>query len=367
MKRVISVLVVGVFAAAAGFAQMDLQEVARVRLIRTEPITGKHLRLEIEKLVWGQLAQNFRRQPTTDELNSAVQTMTKEQKRQILDRMINDRLAIQAAERDKITVTDNEVNAQLERLRENMRSSIGRRPTDAEFAAAVRAETGQEVPAFREDLKRQFVLQKYINFKYENQFKGIAVTDDEIRNAYALRKSQLIRPETVRVSMIQVPFTDAASKTRAKELAERLVREIGSSPAKFDETSSKGTAPNSGYQAGDAGYLPRNLQAQQLVGTEFLNTAFSLKQGEISKLIENERGYHIIKVTETYEQKNLELDDIYQLGNNVTVREYLRVGLLQEKEMALYEKITQELVTELRKSTGNPPVPPYEIFENNLN
>jgi parvulin-like peptidyl-prolyl isomerase len=168
--------------------------------------------------------------------------------------------------------------------------------------------------------------------------------------------------------MIQVPFTDAASKARAKELADRLVREIGSSPAKFDETSAKGVAPNSGYQAGNAGYLPRTPQAQQLVGPEFLNAAFSLKQGEVSRLIENERGYHIIKITETYEQKNLDLDDIYQLEreDGMTVREFIRRSLLQEKEVALLEKVTQELVAELRKVV-NPSNPPYEIFENNLN
>jgi parvulin-like peptidyl-prolyl isomerase len=294
--------------------------------------------------------------------------MTKEQKLQVLNRMINDRLAMQAAERDKITITDTEINTQLERLRDNMRLSIGRRPTDAEFAAAVRGETGQDVPAFREELKKQMVLQKYIDSKYGSQLRSIDVTDEEIRNAYALRRSQLIRPDTVRVSMIEVAFTDAASKARAKELADRLVREIGSSPAKFDETVAKGVAPNSGYQAGDAGYLPRNPQSLQRVGEDFLNTAFGLKQGEVSKLIENEMGYYIIKVTETYEQKNLEMDDIYQLAprDAVTVREYIRMGLLQEKQIALLDKVTQDLVAELRKVT-NPNNPPYKIFENNLN
>jgi parvulin-like peptidyl-prolyl isomerase len=366
MKRLISVLAVALFAAAMGFAQMNLQEVAQVQLIRTEPITVRHLRLEAEKLIWGQLVQNLRRQPTTDEINSALQTMTKEQKLQVLNRMINDRLAMQAAERDKISITDNEINTQLERLRENMRQSIGRRPTDAEFAAAVRTETGQDVPAFREELRKQMVLQKYIDNKYGSQLRSIEATDEEIRGAYALRRAQLIRPDTVRVSMIEIVFTDAASKVKAKELADRLVREISSSPAKFDETSAKGAAPNSGYQAGDAGYLPRTTQSQQRVGDEFLNTAFGLKQGEVSKLIEGRNGYYIIKVTETYEQKSLELDDIYQLGDPITVREYLRRGLLQEKEIALLDKVTQELVAELRKVT-NPNNPPYKIFENNLN
>jgi parvulin-like peptidyl-prolyl isomerase len=366
MKRLISVLIAGVFTAAAAFSQMNLQEAAQVQLVRTEPITVRHLRLEAEKLAWGQLRQNFRRQPTTEEVNNMLQTMTKEQKLQILNRMINDRLAVQAAERDRVTVTDNEINAQFERLRENIRLSIGHRPTDAEFAAAVRGETGQDVPAFREDLRKQMILQKYINSKYENQFKALAVTDEEIQNYYFLRKFQLIRPETVRVSMIEIPFTDGASKTRAKEMADRLVREIGSSPAKFDEVSVRGAAPNSGYQAGDAGYLSRTPQAQQSVGTEFINIAFSLKQGEVSKLIENETGYYIIKVTETHEQKNLDLNEIYQLGTTITLREYIRRGLLQEKEMALLEKVTQEMVTELRRVV-NPNNPPYRIFENNLN
>jgi parvulin-like peptidyl-prolyl isomerase len=370
MKRLISVLVAGMFAATAGFSQMNLQEAAQVNLIRTEPITVRHVRLEAARLIWGQLMQQLRRQPAAEEIDRELAAMTKEDKLQVLNRMINDKLAIQAAERDKITVTDNEINAQIERLRDNMRRSIGRNPTDAEFADAVRGETGQDVPAFREEIKKQMVLQKYINFKYENQFKNLNVTDGEIRNEYSLRRSQLVRPDTVRVSMIQVPFTanDTASKVKAKELAERLVREIGSNPAKFDETAAKGAAPNSGYQAGDAGYLPRNPQSLQMVGEEFLNTAFSLKQGEISKLIENERGYHIIKVTETYEQKNLELDDIYQLvpRDPLTVREYIRRGLLQKKEIELLEKVTQELVVELRKG-NNPNNPPYKIFENNLN
>jgi parvulin-like peptidyl-prolyl isomerase len=368
MKRLIGVLAAALFAAAAGFSQVNLQPVAQVELYKTEPITVGQLRLETQKLAWRQLAQTYRRQPTTEEINTAVQTMTKEQKLQILNVMINDRLVMQAAERERISVTDNEINSQLERLRENMRQSIGRRPTDAEFATAVRGETGQDVPAFREELKKQMVLQKYIDNKYGSQLRAIDVKDEEIRSVYALRKSQLIRPDTVRVSMIEIAFTDTVSKAGAKELADRLVREIGSSPAKFDEAAAKGAAPNSGYQAGDAGYLPRNPQGQQTVGDEFLNTAFSLKQGEVSKLIENNRGYYIIKVTETYGQKNLELDDIYQLGDPITVREYIRRSLLQEKEITLLDKISKELVAELRKDKpGNPPVPPYKIFENNLN
>jgi parvulin-like peptidyl-prolyl isomerase len=368
MKRLISMVVAGVFASAAVFAQMDLQEAARIQLLRTEPITVKQLRLEAEKLIWRQLMQEpgRQRQPSTEEINRALQSMTKEDKLQVLNALINQKLVMQAAERDKITVTDNEINAYLNESRARMQASIGRSLTDAQFATAVREETGQDVPAFRDEIRRQMVLQRYINFKYEDRIKSINVTAEEIQNYYTLQRAQLVRPETVRVSLIEVPFTDADSKVKAKELADRLVREIGSSPAKFDETSKKAAAPNAGYNARNAGYLPRNLEAQRRVGTEFLNTAFSLKQGEVSKLIETAGAYYIIKITETYEQKNLELDDIFALEESITVREYIRRGLLQQKQRVLLDQVSQELVAELRKVT-NPNNPPYRIFENNLN
>ena len=157
--------------------------------------------------------------------------------------------------------------------------------------------------------------------------------------------------------------TNGSDRTVSRSLAERLVADIGSNPSRFDEAVQKSQAPNSGYQAGDAGYLPRNSQAQQLVGADFINTAFSLKQGEVSKLIEGNGGYQIIKVTETYEMKELDLDDIAQLGSSITVRQYIGNTLLQEEQQRVLTQASNELVAELR--AGNPP--PYQIMEANIN
>jgi parvulin-like peptidyl-prolyl isomerase len=206
------------------------------------------------------------------------------------------------------------------------------------------------------------VVQKYLLSKKQNILESLKVpTDEEIVNTYNLAKTQFVRPETVRFSMIEVVYGETtADRAKAKELADRLVREIGGNPAKFDETVIRAQANGSGYQAGDGGYVPRNLQAQEALGQEFITTAFALKQGEVSKLMEGRRGYQIIKITETYEQKNLELDDIAQLGTRMTVRAYIGNTLLQEREQEVIEKATKELVTELR--AGNP----FQVFENNL-
>jgi len=345
MKRTAFLVLFSFFLTAFGFAQADLQPAAIVNLTRSEPITVKQFRTEVERL-----EKSIRR------------SLSDKERRDVLDSLINERLAIQAAEKDKITVSENEVNQQINQLKTQMVQALGRQPTDAEFAAAIKNETGLEFSAFRDQARRQLTTQKYLMSKKQSSFENIKVpTDADITSAYNLTKSQFVRPDTVRFSMIQIEYgPDAASKSKAKELADKLSKEINSSPSKFDEVVLRGQAPNSGFQAGDGGYLPRNMEAAQVVGQDFITIAFNLKQGEVSKLMEGVRGYQIIKVTETYAQKNLELDDIFQLGSRITVRNYIGNSLLQERQMEALTKATQELVAELRSGKT------FQVFEKNL-
>jgi parvulin-like peptidyl-prolyl isomerase len=345
MKRRAFITLFSLLAAVGGFAQADLQPAAIVNLTRSEPITVKQLRTEVDRMEKG-----------------TGRALTQQQRRDVLDAMINEKLAIQAAEKDKITISENEVNQQINQLKTQMVQALGRQPTDAEFAEAIKKETCMEMQAFRDQARRQLLTQKYLMSKKQSSFEKIkAPTEAEILNAYNLYKTQFVRPDTVRFSMIQVAYgADAAAKSKAKELADKLIKEIGSSPARFDEVVLRGQSPSAGYQAGDGGYLPRNPEAAQVAGQEFINTAFSLKQGEVSKVIEGLRGYQIIKITETYSMKNLELDDLFQFGSRMTVRDYIGNTLLQEKQMEVYQKATQELVTELRAGKT------FQVFEKNL-
>jgi len=363
MKRYYIIFFLAAFSGTMVFAQSDLQTVALVTLTKSEPITVRQLKTEIEKYVWQSIASSLGRIPTTTEINREVQNCSMDLRRQMLEVMINDRLAIQAAERDKITFTDNEVNQQITQLKAQMSQSIGRQVTDEEFATAVKNETGQDLPAFRENMKRQGILQKYLLAKKQNLFSSIKEpTNEEIVNVYNLSKAQFVRPDTVRISMVQVPYgSDTASRNRAKETADRLLREIGSDPSKFDEAVLKGQAPNAGYQAGDGGYIQRSQEYQQVMGAVFMNTAFSLKQGEVSKLIEGVQGYQIIKITETLPIKALELDEIAIPGSRVTVRQYIAASMMEQRQQETLERASRELTTELR--AGNP----FRIMENYLN
>ncbi len=346
MKRTIVTTLFALVAVGMVSAQTDLQSVALVKLTKTEPITVKQLKAEVQKVE----AQTGK-------------TLSMDERKQVLDIMINERLALQAAERDKVTVSDAEINQQLLQARSAMAQSLGRQPTDAEFEAAIKQQTGMDLASYKEQMKRLVTVQKYLMTKKQDLINSIKrPAESEIKNFYELNKAKLVRPDTVRFSMIFVPYgNDATSKTKAKELADKLVKDIGTSPSKFDEAVLRGQSPSAGYQAGDGGYLPKTAEAQSIVGSDFMNVAFSLKQGEVSRLIENTKGYQIIKITEAYTQKNLELDDIYQLGSKVTVREYIENLLYQQNQQAIFDKASKELVDELRAGGKS-----FQVFEKNI-
>jgi parvulin-like peptidyl-prolyl isomerase len=350
-------------AAQAVFAQIDLQAVAIVRLTRSEPITVRQLRTELENLAWQELRPRLGRAPTNEEVTRTALSSTVEQRRQVLDVMINERLALQAAERDRVTVSDSELNQHIMQLRQQMAQGMGRVPTEAEFAEAIRNETGQEFPAFRETLRRQAIVQRYMMTQKEPLFRNIPEpTEAEIINFHNLSRTRFVRPETVRFSMILVPYgQDAASRSRAQETANRLNQEIAGRPAIFDQVVMRAQLPNSDYHAGDGGFLPRNMQAQQMTGAVFMNTAFSLGQGEVSGIIAGPQAYHIIKITETFPQATLELDDIFDLGSRLTVRQFIWRTLFEQRQQEVLVRAQQELITELR--SGNP----FQIMQNNLN
>jgi parvulin-like peptidyl-prolyl isomerase len=204
---------------------------------------------------------------------------------------------------------------------------------------------------FKEQIRRSLVTNKYLQVKKQAMFQSLkAPTEAEILAIYNENKESFLRPDAIRLRMIAVPAATGAEKARALDRANQLVRLIGGDAGKFDEAASDALKPNSGYKASDGPYLYKNEQIRAAMGIDFYDTAFRLKQGEVSKLLERADGYYIIKVTETFRQKNLTLDDIYRLEEpRATVRDYIRMSESRKRQLETYEKASEELVTELKK------------------
>jgi parvulin-like peptidyl-prolyl isomerase len=332
MKRLFFIALFLAAGFSAAFAQNEAQTVAMIELVKKEPITVRQFKTKLTPL------EQARGRP-----------YSVAERRTLLEDFVNQRLVLQAAERDKIAVTENEINAAL---RESLTQQSGRTLTDAEFEQAKRQ--------WGTDAREQLLMQKYLMAKKKDQIDAVKPpTDADVLNWYNLNKVKMIRPDTVCLSLISVPYgPDAASKAKAKEIADRLGRDIGGNVTKFDEAVLKGqtartragSTPEAGYVSSSGVFVSRTEETQKEVGERFLTTAFSLKQGEVSSLIETGLAYQFVKVTASYPQKALELDDPIDPVNPITVKEYIQQGIRAESLQAAVDQAFRELVNELRKS-----------------
>lgn len=148
----------------------------------------------------------------------------------------------------------------------------------------------------------------------------VSISEDDMKSYYDTHKDEFKTPETVRARHILVKVAPGASeedKKKAKEKAEGILDKIksGEDFAKLatelsDDTGSK-------PKGGDLGFFARGRMVKP-----FEDTAFSLKPGQISGIVETQFGYHIIKIEE---MKEAGIDPFE------TVKERIRQKLLQDR------------------------------------
>ncbi|MDR0642070.1 MAG: SurA N-terminal domain-containing protein, partial [Treponema sp.] len=116
------------------FAQNEAQTVAMIELVKKEPITVRQLKAELAPL------EQARGRP-----------YSVAERRAALDELANQRLILQAAERDRIAVSESEIDAAL---RESLSQQSGRALTDAEYAQAMQ-QLGTNTAAVRQNVSKQ--------------------------------------------------------------------------------------------------------------------------------------------------------------------------------------------------------------------
>ena len=176
---------------------------------------------------------------------------------QTLDSMIADKIVNMEAEKQKIAVTDDEIQAELDKMAE----SYGGKET----------------------------------FEQQLALSGMTVDNMKSEIKSYLETVKLLEPEQVEASHILV-----ADEATAKEVRQKL-NEGEDFTALAAEYS---TDTNNAKNGGELGYFGRGLMDEA-----FENAAFSMKIGDISEPVKSQFGYHIIKVTGRKEAKEATLED----------------------------------------------------------
>ena len=355
MKRLAIVIALFLTITASVFAQSDLQPLAVVKLNKSETITLKQLKTRagfLEK----QLAAA-----------GANQKLTPEQRSQLLDSLIQEKLVAQAAAKSGISVTDSEVDAAF---LSTFAQQIGQQVTEAQLSDMIKKQTGKtlneyilessgmSLSDYKAYLKNQLLAQRYVFTQKQADIQKVTATDKEIRSAYDMNKSQYVWNDMVKLFLVVVPKgTDAAT---AKATATDLRNQYVKNPSVENTIKA---SPDNGkkYQAGNM-IVQKTTDQARILGWSYDNIEelFSKTKGYVGEITETKTDFQFYAVQEKYSAKMLAISDIITPESNVTVYEYIKSVLTSQKQSQYFAQAAQDIASSLdtpanveRKKTGS--------------
>lgn len=133
----------------------------------------------------------------------------------------------------------------------------------------------------------------------------LAVGEAEVKAWYDGHKDRYGVPEERRAAHILIGL-EKLDKAKAKAKAEEVLKEVKKNPAAFADLAKKNSDdPGSAAKGGDLGFFGRGAMVKA-----FEESAFALKEGETSGVVESEFGFHIIKLTAVRAAKEKPLAEV---------------------------------------------------------
>ena len=351
MKRFALGIALSLALVTSVFAQSgDMTPLAVVKLNKTETITLKQLKTRVGLLE-----------------KQVGQKTTVEQRKQLLDSLIQEKLVLQAAAKQGLAITDSQVD---QAFLSTFSQQLGQQVTEAQLSELIKAQTGKSLNDYllattgmglkesKEYLKTQLIAQQYVYGMKQAEISKIAATDSEIRSQFDMNRSQFVWNDMVKLFLVVVPKGSNASTAQAtaKDLRNQYVKD------KSKENSIKASADNGKkYQAGNLLVQKTTAQAQAL-GWTYANIEelFGNSEGYVSEVTETQTDYQFYAVQKKYAAKMLGISDIVMPESNVTVYEYIKSILTSNKQQQYFAQAAQDIAKGLdtpanveRKKTGD--------------
>ena len=349
MKRlVVPSLILVVAVCAAGAAPID-KTVATVRLTRPQVITQLQLRRQVDPLE-----------------TQARRSLTTEERRMVLDGLVARALIEQAAERDRVVVSDAEVNARLEQMKKSTAQSLGlgRDLSDADLKQLV-AGTGVSWDEYVRNLKYQILLTAYARAKKKSDLDAVKPpTDEQVRSYYDANKKDFFIDDYLKIRHIFVDtraLTSKEDRDKAARRADDILKELRGGTSFEDLVLKYSDDQASKYRQGDYGYISRvDEQRRQLLGKDFVDAIFRLKKGETSGVLQSNIGFHIVRAEERFDAKLLSFDEKVPPTMQFTVKDLIRQNLTAQGQSDALTRALEDIVKDLRKQAE------VKVTEDNL-
>ena len=207
-----------------------------------------------------------------------------ELRRQMLDRMINDRLQLQAAKRLGITISDQDLDGAVMAVAQNNKMTL------RQLRNAL-AEQGIPYRLFRERVKTDMVINQIFNRHIRNR---IVVTDEELDDFIAKGGGAAdARQYDVSHILIRVPETASSSEVdEAERKAQEILSQLNQGMA-FSEAAARYSDAPDAKEGGNLGW--REPEQLPELFTKALST---IDVGQNTNVLKSANGFHILHIND---------------------------------------------------------------------
>jgi peptidyl-prolyl cis-trans isomerase SurA len=207
---------------------------------------------------------------------------------QVLDGMISEKLLLAQALIDSIEATDDEITRALDQQIANFVRQVG---SEQRVEQMYGKSIGRIKREYRTDIKNQLLIQKV----RQQREASISVTRREVEDFFLSFRDSLPQvPEAFELSHIYiVPKPDTTVEAKTRQLMQSVLDSIHAGGNFADFAKRYSTDPGSAASGGDLGWEKRGVFVR-----EFEETAFGLKEGDISGIVKTQFGFHIIQLVE---------------------------------------------------------------------
>jgi peptidyl-prolyl cis-trans isomerase SurA len=205
---------------------------------------------------------------------------------QVLNQMIEEKLAYAQALLDSVQVSEDEINQRIDYQVQYFIQQYGSKEKVEQLY-------GMSIEKIKrtleEPIKKQILVQKM----EEKKFGDVDATRREVENFFSTYKDSIgVIPEKIQIAHIFInPKVSEKMKDKYRNFAKSLLDSIKAG-ADFAEMAKKYSEdPGSAAEGGDLGWVGKGV-----FYPEFEAAAFALKPGALSDVVESPVGFHIIQM-----------------------------------------------------------------------
>jgi len=212
---------------------------------------------------------------------------------EVLDQMINRSLVLQEAARDTlIRVNESEIEDRVAARIDDVAQQFGGQSGLQQALATDGLNLAEYRDLLRTQIRQEQTQQLFLQRTLQNA-PTIELSEDDLLTAFQASRAQLQqRPKIITFTQVVLkPTPSEISQQTARSEADSLLGEIQGG-SNFEELAQLHSDDiGSAELGGDLGWFRRGMMV-----TEFDEAAFSMRDGQVSDIVQTEFGYHIIKI-----------------------------------------------------------------------